>query len=160
MGKNKKDKSKKANFDNLTTAPVEGADAVASSASQELNRKEYEKELERVHVELVQLQEWVKREKKKICTRESLEVADVRPLKGLRWGRGRGTHIRKECQVRGVAVSTPEQRLEMFKLTSGLPLPIKLGIARMGGGESFADGRLLAGQCRGRPARVLRQGSD
>ena len=67
MGKKKKDKSKKAKLDNLITAPVEGADAVASSAPQELTRKEYEKELERVHVELVQLQEWVKREKKKIC---------------------------------------------------------------------------------------------
>ena len=67
MGKNKKEKSKKAKLGNLTTSPVEGADAVASPAPQELTRKEYEKELERVHVELVQVQEWVKREKKKIC---------------------------------------------------------------------------------------------
>ena len=33
---------------------------------------------------------------------------------------------------------TPQQRRRMFDLTSGLPLPIKLGIARMAGGESFA----------------------
>jgi polyphosphate kinase 2 len=66
MGK-KKEKSKKAKLDNLTVSPVEGADAVASPAPQELTRKAYEKELEHVHVELVQLQDWVRREKKKIC---------------------------------------------------------------------------------------------
>jgi polyphosphate kinase len=32
-----------------------------------LKRKEYEEELARLHVELVQLQEWVRRENKKIC---------------------------------------------------------------------------------------------
>ncbi|MCL2453058.1 MAG: polyphosphate kinase 2 [Alphaproteobacteria bacterium] len=32
-----------------------------------LKRKDYETELARLHVELVQLQEWVRREKKKIC---------------------------------------------------------------------------------------------
>jgi polyphosphate kinase 2 len=35
--------------------------------TQKLKRKEYEKELSRLHVELVQLQEWVRREGKKIC---------------------------------------------------------------------------------------------
>jgi len=32
-----------------------------------LNRKDYERELARLHVELVKLQEWVRHEKKKIC---------------------------------------------------------------------------------------------
>src|SRR6187455_3629783 len=32
-----------------------------------LKRKEYEKELRKLHVELVKLQEWVKREGKKVC---------------------------------------------------------------------------------------------
>ena len=33
---------------------------------------------------------------------------------------------------------TPPQRKRFFDLTWGLPLPIKLGIARMAGGESLA----------------------
>lgn len=42
-------------------------DSGASSETGRLTRKEYEKELARLHVELVQLQEWIRREKKKIC---------------------------------------------------------------------------------------------
>jgi Polyphosphate kinase 2 (PPK2) len=42
-------------------------DPVIISNSQRLKRKEYEQELARLHVELVQLQEWVRREKKKVC---------------------------------------------------------------------------------------------
>lgn len=64
MGKKKKEKSKHQESENLTDALD---DAEASSTAQKLTRKEYEKELERLHVELVQLQEWVRREKKKIC---------------------------------------------------------------------------------------------
>ncbi len=36
-------------------------------AGPELKRKDYERELARLHVELVKLQEWVRHEKKKIC---------------------------------------------------------------------------------------------
>ncbi|MGA9487837.1 MAG: polyphosphate kinase 2 [Methylocella sp.] len=43
------------------------ADSEAGLETRELNRKEYEEELAGLHVELVQLQEWVRREKKKIC---------------------------------------------------------------------------------------------
>src|ERR1700731_4613895 len=43
------------------------ADPGAGSDTGKLKRKEYEKELARLHVELVQLQEWIRREKKKIC---------------------------------------------------------------------------------------------
>lgn len=38
-----------------------------SPGTEKLRRKDYEAELARLHVELVQLQEWVRREKKKIC---------------------------------------------------------------------------------------------
>jgi len=38
-----------------------------SSGGPELKRKDYERELARLHVELVKLQEWVRHEKKKIC---------------------------------------------------------------------------------------------
>ena len=50
--------------------------------------------------------------------------------------RSGGTHRRR---MPGTEVPlTPQQRKRIFELTSGLPLPIKLGIARMAGGESFA----------------------
>src|ERR1700722_15382554 len=37
------------------------------TAPERLNRKAYEAELARIHVELVELQEWVRREQKKVC---------------------------------------------------------------------------------------------
>jgi polyphosphate kinase len=68
MGKKKKEKSKNRASDNLIAAPVESVGPGESAAGpQQLTRKTYERELERLHVELVQLQEWVRREKKKIC---------------------------------------------------------------------------------------------
>lgn len=66
MGK-KKEKSGKAEPKVLTDAPAHGGPTENSSASRTLKRKEYEAELAHLHVELVQLQEWVRREKKKIC---------------------------------------------------------------------------------------------
>lgn len=71
-----------------------------------------------------------------ITSRENLDVADVRPLTGLRWNEAEAL-IEEECQVREVTL-TPQQRRRIFELTFGLPLPIKLGIGRMAGGESFA----------------------
>lgn len=71
-----------------------------------------------------------------ITSRESLDVADVRPLTGLRWEEAEAL-IEEDCRVREVTL-TLQQRTRIFELTSGLPLPIKLGIARMAGGESFA----------------------
>ena len=63
MGKSKKEKAKqeKAAKDAVTQVPIDDAPA------HEPTRKEYEKELAALHVELVQLQEWVRREEKKIC---------------------------------------------------------------------------------------------
>ena len=66
MGK-KKEKSKKAESKFLADAPADSGPTETSSASRTLTRKEYEAELARLHVELVQLQEWVRQEKKKIC---------------------------------------------------------------------------------------------
>jgi polyphosphate kinase len=54
-------KSDKNSKSGTKVAPLAGSD------TGKLKRKEYEKELARLHVELVQLQEWIRREKKKIC---------------------------------------------------------------------------------------------
>jgi tetratricopeptide (TPR) repeat protein len=71
-----------------------------------------------------------------ITSRESLDVADVRPLTGLPWKKAEEL-IAEECRVREV-ILTDQHRQRVFELTSGLPLPIKLGIARMASGESLA----------------------
>jgi len=42
-------------------------DRVKRDTQEQLSRKEYERELERLHIELVKLQEWVKHEGLKIC---------------------------------------------------------------------------------------------
>ncbi len=66
MGK-KKDKSGKKGSKVPTDAHADAVPPEDSSAAHTLRRKEYEAELARLHVELVQLQEWVRLEKKKIC---------------------------------------------------------------------------------------------
>ncbi|HET9272942.1 MAG TPA: polyphosphate kinase 2, partial [Methyloceanibacter sp.] len=48
-------------------AKKEKADKQQSSSDGALKRKDYERELERLHVELVKLQEWVKSTGAKIC---------------------------------------------------------------------------------------------
>lgn len=53
--------------DNNTDDKVRGADDNEHGTSEKLKRKHYEKELERLHGELVKLQEWVRQEAKKIC---------------------------------------------------------------------------------------------
>ena len=58
MGKSKKNKAPRSDAE---------ADSEAGLKTRELKRKEYEEKLAGLHVELVQLQEWVRREKKKIC---------------------------------------------------------------------------------------------
>lgn len=67
MGKTKKVKSSKKKPELLGAFHIDGETAESSPTSGELTRKDFEKELARLHVELVQLQEWVKREQKKIC---------------------------------------------------------------------------------------------
>ena len=58
MGQAKKNKAPKSDAVADPEARLEGG---------KLKRKEYEEKLAGLHVELVQLQEWVRREKKKIC---------------------------------------------------------------------------------------------
>ena len=53
--------------DNNSDDKVRGADDNEHGTSEKLKRKDYEKELERLHGELVKLQEWVRHEGKKIC---------------------------------------------------------------------------------------------
>lgn len=71
-----------------------------------------------------------------ITSREGLDVADVKPLTGLVWEEAE-ILIKDECRLREVSL-TPYQQWRVFELTAGLPLPIKLSVARIAGGESFA----------------------
>jgi hypothetical protein len=71
-----------------------------------------------------------------ITSREGLDVADVKPLAGLPWEKAERL-IEEECRVREATLA-PQQRKRIFELTIGLPLPIKLAIARTTGGGSFA----------------------
>ncbi len=48
-------------------AKAKGAGGDASAAGEKLSNKQYEKELKKLHVELVKLQEWVKEKGLKIC---------------------------------------------------------------------------------------------
>jgi polyphosphate kinase len=56
MKKHKKDKSKSSNNDSLQ-----------AKSKSHLTRKDYERELKRLHIELVKLQEWVRHEGRKVC---------------------------------------------------------------------------------------------
>lgn len=71
-----------------------------------------------------------------ITSREWLDVADVLQLTGLLWEEANQL-IDGEAQVRGVSLAE-QQRKRIFELTSGLPLAIKLSVARMASGETFA----------------------
>ncbi len=63
MEKSKKEKAKQEKVAKDAATQV----AIDDAPAHEPTRKEYEKKLAALHVELVQLQEWVRREKKKIC---------------------------------------------------------------------------------------------
>lgn len=72
-----------------------------------------------------------------ITSRDWIDVADVRVLRGLSPEDAEAL-IREEATTREVVLNV-KQRERLYELTSGLPLPLKLGIARMsaGAGESF-----------------------
>ena len=70
-----------------------------------------------------------------ITSREWLDVADVLQLKGLPEDEA-DKLIAEEAAVRQVKINEA-QRKRLYELTSGLPLPIRLGVARLAGGESF-----------------------
>ena len=70
-----------------------------------------------------------------ITSREWLDVADVWQLKGMT-SEESDTLIQEEAGLRQVNLDAA-QRQRIYDLTSGLPLPIKLAVARLSGGESF-----------------------
>jgi len=71
-----------------------------------------------------------------ITSREWLDVADVREMKGLEAGEAEQL-IAGEAELRQVQLDAT-QRQRLYELTSGLPLPLKLAVARLSGGENFA----------------------
>ena len=71
-----------------------------------------------------------------ITSREWLDVADVFALKGLPIDEA-DVLISDEADIRQITLNV-DQRQKIYDLTSGLPLPIKLGVARLSSGESFA----------------------
>lgn len=70
-----------------------------------------------------------------ITSREWVDVADVLKLTGLTPEEAEHL-INEEASVRDVKLNEV-QRKQLYKRTSGLPLPIKLSIARMASGETF-----------------------
>jgi tetratricopeptide (TPR) repeat protein len=70
-----------------------------------------------------------------ITSREWVDVADVLRLTGLPAAEA-VQYIAEEAAMREVTLDDA-QRQRIFDLTAGLPLPIKLSIARMSSGESF-----------------------
>ena len=70
-----------------------------------------------------------------ITSREWLDVADVMRLQGLSLEEA-DRLIDEEADTRHVRLNRTE-RQELIDLTSGLPLPIRLSIARLASGESF-----------------------
>jgi LuxR family glucitol operon transcriptional activator len=69
-----------------------------------------------------------------ITSREWLDIADVYSLKGLSFAEA-DLMISEEVKVRRISIDE-NTRKRFYDLTSGLPLPIKLAIARLAGGES------------------------
>ena len=70
-----------------------------------------------------------------LTSRELPDLADVWRLKGL-LATEADQLISEESTLRQVQLDTA-QRQRVYDLTSGLPLPIKLAVARLSGGESF-----------------------
>lgn len=72
-----------------------------------------------------------------ITSREWLDVADVFSLKGMSL-EDAVDFMSAYAQDRQVILNA-QQKTRLHDLTAGLPLPLKLSIARMAGGESFAS---------------------
>ena len=70
-----------------------------------------------------------------ITSREWLDVADILKLQGLAWLEANRL-IQEEAVIRHIHLDEA-QRKRLFDLTSGLPLALKLSVARMASGESF-----------------------
>ncbi len=72
-----------------------------------------------------------------ITSREWVDVAVIQKLKGLPF-EAADKMITEEAETRGVHLGQT-QRLRLFERTFGLPLPIRLSIARLDSGETFAQ---------------------
>lgn len=70
-----------------------------------------------------------------ITSREWIDVAAELKLTGLAWDEASDL-IEEEAASRAATLDE-KQRKRVFELTAGLPLPIKLAVARIAGGESF-----------------------
>jgi polyphosphate kinase 2 len=62
-----RDTKQKKRAKSARAAEENGGASAAATATEELSRKAYEKELKKLHVELVKLQEWVKHKGLKVC---------------------------------------------------------------------------------------------
>ena len=91
-----------------------------------------------------------------ITSREWLDVADIRALTGLTWEES-DLLIVQEADERRVRLE-PSQRQRIFELTSGLPLPIRLAIGRMAGGESYESTERWLGDATGELPEYCIQG--
>lgn len=70
-----------------------------------------------------------------VTSRERLDVADVLTVRGMEREEALAL-IDAEAEPRGLALS-PEQKERLYERTAGLPLPIRLSVARLGSGETF-----------------------
>ncbi len=93
-----------------------------------------------------------------ITSRERIiDTADVKELRGLSPEEAEKMII-EASTARGIVLDE-EQRNWLFRCTSGLPLPIKLGIARMASGETFDQVMRWLGDARGDLAFYCIKGS-
>lgn len=70
-----------------------------------------------------------------VTSRAWLDVADVLQLKGMAWEDTERLLI-EETSYRHIELSHTQHR-RLFDLTDGLPLPLKLAVARLASGQSF-----------------------
>ncbi len=82
-----------------------------------------------------------------VTSRERLDVADVLILRGMEEGEARQL-MQAEGEIRGVRLDAAQQG-ELYRRTAGLPLPIKLSIARLAAGETWEGVRRWLGDATG-----------
>ena len=90
-----------------------------------------------------------------ITSREWVPIADIWRLTGLTAEEAKKMVI-EEAETRGIFLNANQQQ-KLFERTSGLPLPIKLSVARMLSGKTFDQINVLAGKRYWRSTRVLYQ---
>jgi hypothetical protein len=78
-----------------------------------------------------------------VTSRERLEVAEVLTLRGMEENEARQL-MASESAARGARLDAAQQA-ELYRRTAGLPLPIKLSIARLAAGETWEGVRRWLG---------------